>query len=98
CTPVHCELHRDSIQTTSPEGHPLAGAYVPQCDANGNYTPQQCHGSSGHCWCVDSQGQERSGTRTPPGATPFDCEKPGAKANLSLSFHSDDSLLFLIEV
>ncbi|XP_019716206.1 uncharacterized protein nid2a isoform X9 [Hippocampus comes] len=72
----HCELHRDSIQTTSPEGHPLAGAYVPQCDANGNYTPQQCHGSSGHCWCVDSQGQERSGTRTPPGATPFDCEKP----------------------
>ncbi|XP_019716203.1 uncharacterized protein nid2a isoform X6 [Hippocampus comes] len=72
----HCELHRDSIQTTSPEGHPLAGAYVPQCDANGNYTPQQCHGSTGHCWCVDSQGQERPGTRTPPGATPFDCDKP----------------------
>ncbi|XP_051915040.1 uncharacterized protein nid2a isoform X4 [Hippocampus zosterae] len=72
----HCEHQRDNILTTSPEGQPLAGAYVPQCDANGNYTPQQCHGSSGHCWCVDSQGQERSGTRTPPGATPFDCEKP----------------------
>nr|XP_049609384.1 nidogen-2 isoform X33 [Syngnathus scovelli] len=72
----HCEQHRDSIQTTSPEGYPLVGAYVPQCDANGQYIPQQCHSSSGHCWCVDSRGQERSGTRTPPGATPFDCDKP----------------------
>ncbi|XP_061539466.1 nidogen-2 [Phycodurus eques] len=72
----HCEVHRDSIQTTSPEGYPLVGAFVSQCDANGQYTPQQCHGSSGHCWCVDSQGQERSGTRTPPGATPIDCDKP----------------------
>nr|XP_049609387.1 nidogen-2 isoform X36 [Syngnathus scovelli] len=72
----HCERHRDSIQTTSPEGYPRVGAFVPQCDANGQYTPQQCHSSSGHCWCVDSRGQERSGTRTPPGATPFDCDKP----------------------
>ncbi|XP_019716201.1 uncharacterized protein nid2a isoform X4 [Hippocampus comes] len=72
----HCEQHRESIQTTSPEGHQLAGAYVPQCDANGHYTPQQCHGSTGHCWCVDSQGQERPGTRTPPGTTPIDCDKP----------------------
>nr|XP_049609388.1 nidogen-2 isoform X37 [Syngnathus scovelli] len=72
----HCERHRDSIQTTSPEGYPRVGAFVPQCDANGQYTPQQCHSSSGHCWCVDSRGQERSGTRTPPGTTPFDCDKP----------------------
>nr|XP_049609391.1 nidogen-2 isoform X40 [Syngnathus scovelli] len=72
----HCEQHRDSIQTTSPEGEPIVGAFVPQCDANGQYTSQQCHGSSGHCWCVNSQGQERPGTRTPPGTTPFDCDKP----------------------
>uniref|UniRef100_A0A3Q2XAN9 Thyroglobulin type-1 domain-containing protein n=1 Tax=Hippocampus comes TaxID=109280 RepID=A0A3Q2XAN9_HIPCM len=68
-----------SIQTTSPEGYPIVGAFVPQCDANGRYTPQQCHGSTGHCWCVDSQGQERHGTRTPPGTTPIDCERPGTK-------------------
>ncbi|XP_061693207.1 nidogen-2 isoform X2 [Syngnathoides biaculeatus] len=73
----HCELHRDSIQTTSPEGYPIVGAFVPQCDADGHYTRQQCHGSTGHCWCVDSQGQERPGTRTPPGATPSDCDEPG---------------------
>ncbi|XP_077462107.1 uncharacterized protein nid2a isoform X4 [Stigmatopora argus] len=81
----HCEQHRDSVQTTSPEGYPLVGAFVPQCDANGQYTPQQCHGSSGHCWCVDNKGEERSGTRTPPGITPTDCEKTeGPKSHCEL--------------
>ncbi|XP_070711595.1 nidogen-2 [Pempheris klunzingeri] len=73
---THCEHHRDSVQTTSPEGYPIVGAYVPQCDANGQYTSQQCHGSSGHCWCVDGRGQERPGTRTPPGTPPKDCDRP----------------------
>ncbi|XP_049919101.1 nidogen-2 isoform X11 [Epinephelus moara] len=73
---THCEHHRDSVQTTSPEGYPLLGAYVPQCDSNGQYIPLQCHGSTGHCWCVDNNGQERAGSRTPPGTTPTDCSKP----------------------
>ncbi|XP_040027562.2 nidogen-2 isoform X2 [Gasterosteus aculeatus] len=73
---THCEHHRDRVQTSSPEGYPVVGAYVPQCDAGGQYTPLQCHGSTGHCWCVDSRGQERTGTRTPPGAPPTDCDKP----------------------
>ncbi|XP_038573115.1 nidogen-2 isoform X8 [Micropterus salmoides] len=73
---THCEHHRDRAQTTSSEGHPIAGAYVPQCDANGQYTPQQCHGSTGHCWCVDGRGQERRGTRTPPGTPRVDCDRP----------------------
>ncbi|XP_072319180.1 nidogen-2 [Eucyclogobius newberryi] len=73
---THCEHHRDSVQTTSPEGYPIHGAYVPQCDANGQYNPLQCHQSTGHCWCVDGAGQERSGTRTPPGSPPVDCDRP----------------------
>uniref|UniRef100_A0A673BJ85 Nidogen 2a (osteonidogen) n=1 Tax=Sphaeramia orbicularis TaxID=375764 RepID=A0A673BJ85_9TELE len=73
---THCEHHRDSVQATSPEGYPVVGAYVPQCDENGQYTPLQCHGSSGHCWCVDSTGQERPGTRTSPGTPPTDCDRP----------------------
>ncbi|XP_059183657.1 nidogen-2 [Centropristis striata] len=73
---THCEHHRDSVQTTSPEGYPILGAFVPQCDSNGQYIPLQCHGSSGHCWCVDVRGEERTGTRTPPGTTPTDCSKP----------------------
>uniref|UniRef100_A0A3B4U5M5 Thyroglobulin type-1 domain-containing protein n=1 Tax=Seriola dumerili TaxID=41447 RepID=A0A3B4U5M5_SERDU len=45
-------------------GFPLYGAFVPQCEEDGQYTPLQCHGSTGHCWCVDSNGEERRGTRT----------------------------------
>uniref|UniRef100_A0A8C6SZ42 Thyroglobulin type-1 domain-containing protein n=1 Tax=Neogobius melanostomus TaxID=47308 RepID=A0A8C6SZ42_9GOBI len=66
------------------EGYPLLGAYVPQCDANGAYLPQQCHGSNGHCWCVDSTGQERPGTRTDPGAPQHNCTHPGAIAKKEL--------------
>uniref|UniRef100_A0A671U8T6 Nidogen 2 n=1 Tax=Sparus aurata TaxID=8175 RepID=A0A671U8T6_SPAAU len=70
---THCEHHRDSVETTGPEGYPIVGAYVPQCDANGQYRSLQCHSSSGHCWCVDRTGQERAGTRTPPGTATKDC-------------------------
>ncbi|KAM9465918.1 nidogen-2 isoform 1-T1 [Clarias gariepinus] len=72
---TQCEQHRDSVRT-GVNGSPLEGAFVPQCDEEGHYRPQQCHGSTGHCWCVDSRGQERAGTRTPPGATPVNCDAP----------------------
>lgn len=36
-----CEHHRDSVQTTSPEGLPILGAYVPQCHTDGQYKSQQ---------------------------------------------------------
>ncbi|XP_058846527.1 nidogen-2-like [Acipenser ruthenus] len=73
-----CEQHRHSLQgELSPRGpRPAVGAYVPQCDEEGNYQPLQCHGSTGHCWCVDSRGQERPGTRTPPGTPPTRCDLP----------------------
>ncbi|XP_049319666.1 nidogen-2 isoform X11 [Astyanax mexicanus] len=72
---TQCEQHRDSLQRGS-DGLTLVGAYVPQCDEQGQYRPQQCHGSTGHCWCVDSRGQERQGTRTPPGSPRFNCDAP----------------------
>jgi len=43
------------------------GAYVPQCDENGEYRPLQHHGSTGNSWCVTREGIEIPGTRTPPG-------------------------------
>nr|XP_055028232.1 nidogen-2 isoform X9 [Misgurnus anguillicaudatus] len=80
--PVHpirpktqCEHHRDSVKSET-EGVPLVGAFIPQCDDEGRYTPMQCHGSTGHCWCVDSTGQEREGTRTPPGSPQRNCDEP----------------------
>ncbi|KAM4771433.1 nidogen-1 [Rhinophrynus dorsalis] len=66
-----CQLHRESVLGSfSPRGPRPSGQYVPQCDEYGNYTPQQCHASSGYCWCVDKNGNELNGTRTGPGVRP----------------------------
>uniref|UniRef100_A0A3Q2PJE9 Thyroglobulin type-1 domain-containing protein n=1 Tax=Fundulus heteroclitus TaxID=8078 RepID=A0A3Q2PJE9_FUNHE len=84
---TRCEHHRDSVQTTGPDGLPLVGAYVPQCDENGQYIPQQCHSSTGHCWCVDSRGQERAGTRSPPGTPRVDCSRAGERPKTHCEHH-----------
>ncbi|XP_061112945.1 nidogen-2 [Conger conger] len=73
---TQCEQHRDSQQGQG--GYPLVGGFIPRCDEEGHYRPLQCHGSSGHCWCVDTRGQERAGTRTPPGTPPTNCDQPVA--------------------
>uniref|UniRef100_A0A8C7G0Z1 Saxiphilin-like n=1 Tax=Oncorhynchus kisutch TaxID=8019 RepID=A0A8C7G0Z1_ONCKI len=62
-----CEDARDAV----PYG--LVGAYIPTCDAAGRYTPEQCSGSTGYCWCVTSSGQKIPGTETPPGTAPVIC-------------------------
>ncbi|XP_060736413.1 nidogen-2 isoform X1 [Tachysurus vachellii] len=73
---THCEQHREA-EKSRVNRLDIVGAYIPQCDQEGHYRPQQCHGSTGHCWCVDSKGQERAGTRTPPGTPPINCDTPG---------------------
>nr|XP_015218127.1 PREDICTED: nidogen-1 [Lepisosteus oculatus] len=83
CTPdiavpekTRCERERDRLLGSSssafgPRGpRPVPGQYIPTCDSLGNYTPLQCHGSTGHCWCVNRHGDEIPGTRAGPGATP----------------------------
>ncbi|KAM6945358.1 LOW QUALITY PROTEIN: nidogen-2 [Aplochiton taeniatus] len=75
---TQCEQHRASLQGNEGGrgGHPQLGAFVPQCDEQGQYRSLQCHGSTGHCWCVDNRGQERAGTRTSPGTPPTSCDQP----------------------
>lgn len=34
----------------------LIGSYRPQCTDSGAWAPKQCWGSTGTCWCVDSEG------------------------------------------
>ncbi|POI21599.1 hypothetical protein CIB84_014654, partial [Bambusicola thoracicus] len=68
-----CEHERLYPRAVPPGPSPVANGHVPQCDEQGNYRPLQCHGSTGHCWCVDSAGQEIAGTRTAPGSTPPRC-------------------------
>uniref|UniRef100_A0A3Q3ANY0 Thyroglobulin type-1 domain-containing protein n=1 Tax=Kryptolebias marmoratus TaxID=37003 RepID=A0A3Q3ANY0_KRYMA len=84
---TQCEHHRDSVQITGTDGLSLLGAYVPQCDEHGQYQPQQCHGSTGYCWCVDSRGQEIPGTRTPPGSASKDCSTEGIASLLRVIFN-----------
>ncbi|CAI9597831.1 unnamed protein product [Staurois parvus] len=57
------------------EDEKVIGRFVPDCDEKGDYQPQQCHGSTGYCWCVNAIGEEIAGTKTPPGQTPATCEK-----------------------
>ncbi|KAK2193775.1 hypothetical protein NP493_5g02050 [Ridgeia piscesae] len=52
----------------------LLGAFVPQCTEDGYYEAKQCHGSTGHCWCVSKEGEELQGTRTGPGEESVSCD------------------------
>uniref|UniRef100_A0A8C0LNL3 Nidogen-1 n=1 Tax=Canis lupus dingo TaxID=286419 RepID=A0A8C0LNL3_CANLU len=71
---TRCQLEREHILRaaglTDPQQPVMPGLFVPECDEHGHYTPTQCHGSTGHCWCVDRDGRELEGTRTRPGMTP----------------------------
>ncbi|XP_076877152.1 thyroglobulin-like [Brachyhypopomus gauderio] len=67
-----CEQERDSAMAQH-----LTGVFIPQCDADGNYKPVQCSGSTGYCWCVNSLGQEVAGTKSPPGRPPSNCVAAG---------------------
>ncbi|KAL7871335.1 hypothetical protein SRHO_G00063180 [Serrasalmus rhombeus] len=73
-----CERHRNGLLEglRGWGGDAMLQDYVPQCDEKGQYRPLQCLGSTGHCWCVDSRGQERVGTRTLPGTPHTNCDQP----------------------
>ncbi|NXP09290.1 NID2 protein, partial [Thinocorus orbignyianus] len=72
-----CQHQQLYPRDVPPGPSPVGDGHVPQCDEEGGYRPLQCHGSTGHCWCVDAAGQEIAGTRTPPGSTPPRCGNPG---------------------
>lgn len=71
---TRCQLEREHILGAAGAADAqrpiLQGMYVPQCDEYGHYVPTQCHYSTGYCWCVDRDGRELEGTRTPPGMRP----------------------------
>ncbi|XP_030194017.1 uncharacterized protein LOC115529424 isoform X3 [Gadus morhua] len=66
---TRCQSDRDAARLLPP-----IGSYVPTCDDDGNFTPEQCWASTGYCWCVNIYtGVEIPGSRTPPGNTPPRC-------------------------
>ena len=67
--PRTCQQKRNEAQNPL-----LLGAFVPKCKSDGTYEEKQCHGSTGHCWCVDSSsGVEIKGTRKGPGKGRVTC-------------------------
>ncbi len=52
-----CEREADEA------GPLIPGAFIPTCTDTGDYEAMQCHGSTGHCWCVNVEGEELEGTR-----------------------------------
>eukprot|EP00070_Physeter_catodon_P014016 XP_023971081.1 nidogen-2 isoform X2 [Physeter catodon] len=73
--PRPCEHQQRDAQAQ--RTHPVGQLHIPQCDEQGHFLPLQCHGSTGFCWCVDPDGQEVPGTRTPPGSVPPRCGPRG---------------------
>ncbi|XP_038634628.1 uncharacterized protein nid2a isoform X4 [Scyliorhinus canicula] len=73
-----CEQHRERLRAELNLREPLVGVHIPECDEEGNFRPLQCHGSTGHCWCVNENGQELPGTRTPPGTGQPQCGQPAS--------------------
>ena len=41
-----------------PSASLVVGIYSPQCNEDGSWKKLQCHGSTGFCWCVDSEGNK----------------------------------------
>uniref|UniRef100_A0A3B3T229 Nidogen 2 n=1 Tax=Paramormyrops kingsleyae TaxID=1676925 RepID=A0A3B3T229_9TELE len=80
CIPLNVQRHAE------PWTRHALGTFIPQCDEEGQYRAQQCHGATGHCWCVDAKGLELPGTRTPPGTPscfhvsvkPWPTQRPGS--------------------
>ena len=42
-------------------------AFVPICNANGNFLPVQCNNAINECWCVDENGRYIEGTEVEDG-------------------------------
>ena len=44
---------------------PESRIFIPECVGEGKYRQEQCHKSTGYCWCVDSTtGKPIPGTST----------------------------------
>jgi len=60
----------------------LIGEFIPQCEDDGSYSPMQCWGSTGYCWCVDDNGVEIPGTSLGPGEGFPNCNEQSDTLNV----------------
>ena len=72
---AEAEVTECERQVREAEGKGLLGGPTPDCDENGKFMLEQCHGSSGYCWCVDIEtGLELLDTKRGPTEERVDCE------------------------
>jgi len=74
--------------------YPILGFWRVKCEKDGSFKASQCHPSTGQCWCVDENGMEERGTRTPPGTPPYPCKSLrvsncNSEKNMVESQHTD---------
>ena len=77
----------------------LIGEFIPQCEDDGSYSPTQCWGSTGYCWCVDVNGVEIPGTSLGPGEGIPDCNEQQGTLNVLFignSYTSSNNLTNII--
>ena len=77
----------------------LIGEFIPQCEDDGSYSPVQCWGSTGYCWCVDINGVEIPGTSLGPGEGTPDCNEQQNSLNVLFignSYTSNNNLTNII--
>eukprot|EP00929_Paragymnodinium_shiwhaense_P067807 TRINITY_DN34092_c0_g2_i2.p1 TRINITY_DN34092_c0_g2~~TRINITY_DN34092_c0_g2_i2.p1 ORF type:complete len:631 (-),score=102.64 TRINITY_DN34092_c0_g2_i2:65-1957(-) len=72
CSPQSlCLQRRDEANVND-----MAGTFTPRCGDDGSYSPLQCWGSTGQCWCALEDGTEIRNTRGRPGpADDETCER-----------------------
>ncbi|GAB6028156.1 hypothetical protein CHUAL_002366 [Chamberlinius hualienensis] len=63
------------------------GTYIPDCDEVGYFKQNQCHASTGQCWCVDKHGVEYPNSRMK--GKP-DCDKFGNQSEREANFENGD--------
>ncbi|XP_077995049.1 uncharacterized protein LOC144448627 isoform X2 [Glandiceps talaboti] len=61
---------------------PLFGPFVPRCSDDGAFAWKQCHGNTGVCWCVSSDGKAKVSTMsTRPASNALKCDEGGKVDN-----------------
>ena len=57
------ECFRQRAEADAKTDMMMVGHLTPSCDANGEFSAVQTHGSTGYSWCAERNGKEIQGTR-----------------------------------
>ena len=76
--------------TDSHNGTSRPGEYIPQCSEDGTFSPVQCHGSSGYCWCV------RPDTGEPVGKSMTRFQRPECNSEYVLYMYIQVTLYYVL--